>query len=170
MRIETYSLKDGNYKSISNIQKITEYPLIHMDYDYILSLKVASKALNTVEVYFNKKELKESLIKPIENILENRDKIYKSTIVNYVDPKDIAYYKCINLLHNKLLHNIISSNGTIVEMCLKFHATDNRFIILESELYMKGLFINHKPRSIQPARVVLTISEAQELLSILKSL
>ena len=26
MRIETYSLKDGNYKSISNIQKITEYP------------------------------------------------------------------------------------------------------------------------------------------------
>ena len=85
----------------------------------ILSLKVASKALNTVEVYFNKKELKESLIKPIENILENRDKIYKSTIVNYVDSKDIAYYKCINLLHNKLLHNIISSNGTIVEMCLR---------------------------------------------------
>lgn len=58
MRIETYSLKDGNYKSISNIQKITEYPL-HIDYDYILSLKVASKALNAVEVYFNKKELKE---------------------------------------------------------------------------------------------------------------
>ena len=39
MRIETYSLKDGNYKSISTIQKITEYPLIHMDYDYILSLQ-----------------------------------------------------------------------------------------------------------------------------------
>ena len=49
-----------------------------------------------------------------------------------------------------------------------FH--DNKFIILESELYIKGLFINHKPSSIQPAKVVLTISEAQELLSILKSL
>ena len=59
MRIETYSLKDGNYKSIYNTQKITEYPLIHIDYDYILSLKVAFKALNAVEVYFNKKELKE---------------------------------------------------------------------------------------------------------------
>ena len=141
MRIETYSLKDGNYKSISNIQKITEYPLIHMDYDYILSLKVASKALNTVEVYIKKKELKESLIKPIENILENRDKIYKSTIVNYVNPKDIAYYKCINLLHNKLLHNIISSNGTIVEMCLKFHVTDNRFIILH-RLFLSYLEIS----------------------------
>ena len=58
MRIETYSLKDGNYKSISNIQKITEYPLIHIDYDYILSLKVVSKALNAVEVYFNKKRIK----------------------------------------------------------------------------------------------------------------
>ena len=55
-------------------------------------------------------------------------------------------------------------------MYLKFHVTDNRFIILESELYIKGLFIKHKPRSIQPARVVLTISEAQELLAILKSL
>lgn len=45
MRIETYSLKDDNYKSISNIQKITEYPLIHIDYDYILSLKVAYKRI-----------------------------------------------------------------------------------------------------------------------------
>ena len=79
------------------------------------------------------------MIKPIENILENRDKIYKSTIVNYVDSKDIAYYKYINLLHNKLLHNIIFSNGTIVEMCLKFYAIDNRFIILEFEFAYKRI-------------------------------
>lgn len=171
MEIKTYSLKDNNYqyKSISNIQKISNYPLIHMDYDYILNLQTVQKLSNTVDIYFNKKELEESLIKPFENILKNRDNIYESKIYNYINSEDIEYYKFIKLLHSKLLYNIISAKGIEIEMDLKFHTEDNRFVILESAVTIKGIF-KCKPKEIQPSKLVFSISEVEELLSILYSL
>ena len=172
MEIEIYSLKNNNceYRSISNIQKISNYDLIHMDYDYILNLQTFKKLSNTVDIYINKTELAEMLIIPLRNILENRNSICKSKIYNYIASNNVGYYKFIKLIRNKLLYNIILSRGTKIEMSFKFYKESNKFIILKTNVYIKGLLFKYKLKELQPVEITFTIFEARELLTILNNL
>lgn len=171
MELEIYHLIDDKYqyKSVSYIQKISNYPLIHLDYDYKLNLQINNLS-NTIETYLDKADLKRCLIDPIRDLMNHKQLDINVSIENFILPDCVGYYKFINLIYNELLVNYIKIRGCGYGVNLHFYIEDDRFINVQPEIVLRIGFLKIRPKEIKPNKLIFSIPEAKNLLAMLKSI
>lgn len=155
------------YKPISNIEKINNN-LIFLDYDYKLNLQTVVKLSNIIDIYLTEAELKEIIIDPLDKLLSKSEKEISVSISNNINNSTLAYYKLNKLITNSFCKKVLKLFGFNLYLNMKYTLEDDRFISVELESSIKVFLFKHKPRIIQPAAMLMTIDDAEDLINSLK--
>lgn len=157
------------YKSVSNIEKVNKN-LIFLDYDYRINLQTITKLSNTVDIYLTKTELKKLVVDPLDKLMSKRNKEVSVSTVNYISSRTLPYYKLNTLIPYCFCKKLLRLFGCNLYLNMKYTLEDDRFISVESETSIKILLFKYKPKIIQPASMLMTLDDADDLINLLSYL
>ena len=168
---ETINLVSSRqYKSISNIEKISKDSIMKdIGYDYKLNLQTKARLSSVINIYLSTDELLKNFIDPIKELIKRRKQIILDPIntstKNIIVRNTFSYYTFENLLPESHSLNMAKQHGCIEYLNMKFTIQDKLFIYIESKVYYRWLFIKHKPKAIQPERIILSLDDAEYLVN-----
>lgn len=158
------------YKSISNIEILSKHSVMRSDYgyDYKLNLQTKDRLSSTFDIYVSKEELEQNFIEPIKELIRRRkqpilDPII-TTLKNQINYSIFNFYSLNSMLRDSTRRKLSTSLFTKL-LTMKFTIQDKLFIFIESESSYRYFLYKHKPKSIQPERIILSLDDAEYLIS-----
>ena len=158
------------YKSISNIEILSKHSTMKSDYgyDYKLNLQTKDRLSSTFDIYISKDDLERNFIEPIKELIQRRKQPILDPIItitkNQIAPNTFIYYSLNSLLHDPA--RLKASSYLCTEyLTMKFSIQDKLFIYIESKSSYRYFIYKHKPKSIQPDKIILSLDDAEYLIS-----
>lgn len=156
------------YKSISNIEILSNLSVMkEFDYDYKLNLQTKDKLSRTFDIFMSKSEISENFIDPIKELIQRHKQPILDPIItltkNLITPNILSYYSINSLLPDSKRERI--KPGCTEYLIMKFTLEDNLFIHIDCKTSYRYFLFKHKPKVIQPERILLTLDDAEYLIS-----
>lgn len=158
------------YKSISNIEVLSKNSIMRdeFNYGYKLNLQTKDRLSSTFDIYLSIDDIENNFIEPIKELIRRRKQPLLDPIItvikNQIFPSTFAYYSLNSLLYGSQ-HERIKTCGCNEYLLMKFSLQDNLFIYIESKTSYRYFLYKHRPKAIQPEKIILSLDDAEYLIS-----
>ena len=156
------------YKSISNIEILNSLSTMKdLNYDYKLNLQTKDKLSRTFDIFMSKEDMTKNFINPMKELIKRRKQPILDPIItltkNQIFPNIFSYYSLNSLLPDSKRTKAML--GCTEYLIMKFTLQDNLFIHIESKSSYRYFLFKHRPKSIQPEKILLSLDDAEYLIS-----